>query len=189
VGRSGRRGGRAWWGGRIATALCLAGGLSGALEAKGETSRIVISGGDLAAPRAIVDPVLLGRFYVWAGAGTSHSYAGGPGIESTEGFIIDWAAGIAEERPAGLPRYEVAFHVVAGSTPLVYTVLYEPDASAGRGYVYVPGRADQWFPANARVIWRGHGFEGHWLHATRAWQEAAASIIPSPQPQVPAPNP
>ena len=156
--------------------------LSVALAAKGETTRIVISGGDVGALRAIVDPVLLERFHVWAGAGTYHSYAGGPKIEGTEGFIVDWAAGIAEERPAGLPRYEVAFHLVAGSTPLVYTVLYEPDASSGRGYVYVPGRGDRWFPANARVIWRGHGFEGRWLHATGAWQEAAASVIPTPAP-------
>ena len=179
-----RPGGWVWW---ALLALCFAGGLSGALAAKGGTSRIVISGGDLAAPRAIVDPILLERFHVWAGAGTYHSYAGGPEIEGTEGFIVDWAAGLAEERPAGLRRYEVAFHVAAGSAPLVYTVLYERDVSTGRGYVYVPGRGDQWFPANARVIWRGHGFEGHWLHATRAWQEAAASAIPSPQPQVPSP--
>lgn len=173
---------------RVAAALALCVVVAPAsLGAKGETTQIVISGGNLASPVRIADPVTLGRFYVWSGAGTFHSYARGPKIEGTEGFIVDWPAGIADERPAGLPRYEVAFHV-AGSAALVYTVLYEPDMSGDRGYVYLPDRGDEWFPANARVIWRGHGFEGHWLHATRAWQQAAASVIPSPQPPVPRPR-
>lgn len=174
----GGQGRRVWQAGRVAFALCLA---SAALAAKGETTQIVISGGGLGSPIRIADPVMLGRFYVWSGAGTFHSYAGGPKIEGTEGFIVDWPAGIADDRPAGLPRYEVAFHV-AGSAARAYTVLYEPDVAGDRGYVYLPGRGDEWFPANARVIWRGHGFEGHWLHATAAWQQAAASVIPSPNP-------
>ena len=75
-----------------------------------------------------------------------------------------------------LPRYEVAFYVSTSTQP-VYVVLYETEASSNRGFVYLPGKGDELYPVNARTIFRGHGFEGHWLRATRAWQQAVARFL------------
>jgi hypothetical protein len=149
------------------------------LGAKGETTQIVISGGDLASPVRIADPVVLRQFQVWSGAGTFRRLGGGDPIEATEGFIVDWSSGVVADPPKGLPRYEVAFYTGPATGP-VYVVYYEPDPSSDRGYVYLPGKGEELYVSNTRSILRGHGFEGHWLHATRAWQQAAASVIPSP---------
>src|ERR671919_51860 len=72
------------------------------LLAKGPTTRIVIAGPGLAVPAEITEPALLNQFAVWAGPGT-----GVTGEESTEGFIIDWRAGVSTTRAVGLPRFEV----------------------------------------------------------------------------------
>ena len=148
------------------------------LGAKGETTQIAISGGDLASPVRIADPVILRQFHVWSGAGTFRRLGGGDPIEATEGFIVDWSSGVVADPPKGLQRYAVAFYAGPATGP-VYVVHYEPDPSRDRGYVYLPGKGDELYVSNTRSILRGHGFEGHWLYATRAWQQAAASVIPS----------
>ena len=94
-----------------------------------------------------------------------------------EGFIIDWPSGVLGERPGGLPRYEVAFYVRSSIQP-VYVVFYEPDTSGDRGYVYLPGKDDASYRVNVRTIFRGHGFEGRWLRASTAWQQAVAPLLP-----------
>jgi hypothetical protein len=149
------------------------------LGAKGETTLIMITGGDLASPVRIADQVILRQFQVWSGAGTFRRLGGGDPIEGTEGFIVDWSSGVVGDPPEGLPRYEVAFYTGL-SAGLAYVVFYEPDASNERGYIYLPGRGEELCVSNTRSILRGHGFEGHWLRATRAWQQAAAPFIHSP---------
>ena len=64
------------------------------LSAKGDTVRITITGGDLAAPIEITDPAVAARFHVWSGPGTSSSEA--------HGLNIDWSRGVVEA-PKGLP--------------------------------------------------------------------------------------
>lgn len=59
---------------------------------------------------------------------------------------------------------------------LVYVVLYAFDSAAGQGYVYLPDRADKLFQFN-HAMWHGHGFEGHWLRATRDWDSFARPLI------------
>ena len=120
--------------------------------------------------------VILHQFNVWSGAGTFRARGGiANSVEFTEGFIVDWPSGVVTDRPNGLHRYEVAFYA-GGSLP-VYTVFYELDTSGDRGYVYLPGTADELYTVNTRAILRGHGFEGHWLRATRSWQQAVAPLI------------
>jgi hypothetical protein len=153
--------------------------LPAALSAKGETTKITVSGAELASPIVITDPVVLGSFNVWSGAGTFQSFGGrgdrGEETEGSDGFIIDWPSGVVDERPGGLPRYEVAFYV-GGSLP-AYTVFYELDVSNERGYVYLPGTTDAAYRVNVMSIFRGHGFEGHWLRANLAWQRTAMRIL------------
>jgi hypothetical protein len=164
--------------GAVASALglCIALAVPASLRAKGETIRITITGADLVAPIEITDIAILRAFNVWSGPGVFHALGGFQNrTEETEGFVIDWASGFVE-RPRGLQHYEVAFYVSSSPQP-VYVVVYEPDASAERGYVYLPGTADESYPVNTKAIFRGHGFEGHWFRATRAWQQAVAPLI------------
>ena len=158
--------------------------LMASLSAKGPTTRIVIT--DLASGSAseITDRAVLNQFHVWAGRGT---YSGSPDRqnEGTQGFIVDWPAGIIDQRPSQLRRYELRFYVEPKrassplqSTPgeeLAYVVLYEHDPSTGQGYVYLPGRSDEHFTLNVRSIHRR--LEGHWLRANQAWQSTFASSL------------
>ena len=151
------------------------------VDAKGTTIRIAIKDIDSGTVSEIRNSSVLDQFHVWAGRGT---YSGAPDsakTEGTQGFIIDWMAGVVEQRPDGLRRYEVRFYVAprrqgavtaldASLEELAYVVLYENDPSTGQGYVYLPGKTDEHFALNLRSIYRR--LEGQWLRASSAWQEA-----------------
>jgi len=158
--------------------------LVASLDAKGPTTRIVIKDLDRGTVSEITSRSVLDQFHVWAGRGT---YSGPPGqnTEGTQGFIIDWPAGVVEHPAAQLRRYEVRFYAaphraaagLAGSATLeelVYVVLYDNDPSTGQGYVYLPGKSDEHFALNVRSIHRR--LEGKWLRASSAWQKAVASV-------------
>jgi len=152
------------------------------LGAVGLTTRIVITDVERGSFWEITESSILDQFQVWSGQGT---YTGTPGrtTEATQGFIIDWPAGIVEQRPSQLHRYELRFYVAPRitSTPrigpdeeLAYVVLYEHDPATGLGYVYLPGKSDEHFALNVRSIHRR--VEGHWLRANEAWQTVFASL-------------
>jgi len=152
------------------------------LSAVGLTSRIVIRDLDRGSVSEITDRSVLTQFQVWSGQGT-YSGPPGQGTEGTQGFIIDWPAGIVEQRPSQVRRYELRFYVepritsarpVLGAEELAYVVLYEHDPATGLGYVYLPGRSDEHFALNVRSIHRR--VEGHWLRANEAWQTVFASL-------------
>jgi hypothetical protein len=145
------------------------------LSAKGTPTRITVNGGDLRTPIEITDPAVLERFNVWAGPGVRVN-----GIEEVNGFIIDWSSGVVAERPAGLRHYEVSFYVKyqnRDSEQVAYVVAYECGASAEQGYVYLPGKGDEWYLLNTTTILRGR--EGKWFRATNAWQQVVTSLIAS----------
>lgn len=158
--------------------------VASSLDAKGPTTRIVITDVARGSVSEITDRAVLDQFQVWAGRGT---YSGPPdqSSEGTDGFIIDWRAGIVDQRPAQLRRYELRFYVapkrpgaaVTRNSPeeeLAYVVLYENDQSTGQGYVYLPGKTDEHFALNVRSIHRR--LEGQWLRASSTWQKAIASL-------------
>src|SRR5262249_37700778 len=156
-----------------AVVLCAAALASSiAVHAKGDTTRIAISGETLAAEVQIVDPAITSQFNVWSGPGTSVS-----GIAQLDGFIADWRAGVAQP-PAGLRHYDVSFYTkgrsASGSDELVYVVSYDCNPSGREGYVYLPGGR-----INLRSIYRGPEYEGHWFRATEAWRRAADRAIAS----------
>jgi hypothetical protein len=148
-----------------ALAVAIALTLPASLTAKGRTVKITISTVDQAAPVEINDPAI-GQFHVWDGPGTY-----------VNDFIIDWSKGAVEHRPNALRRYRVAFYTGDEETKprLSYVVLYEYDPAAGKGYVYLPGKADEGYALNTRSIYRG--LEGDWFVATSSWQEYVAPII------------
>jgi hypothetical protein len=140
------------------------------LSAKGPPVKITIKGGDLSTPIDITDPNILKEFSVWAGPGV-----GVNGIAQTEGFIIDWSKGLVVERPDGLHHYEVLFYANHRGERLVYVVSYDYNPSTEQGYVYLPGKAEEWYQLNTFSIFRG--LEGNWFLATSAWQNAVRPII------------
>jgi hypothetical protein len=146
------------------------------LSAKGVTTKIVIKGSSLASPVEISDPAVLENFVVWAGPGTRMS-----GVEGRAGFIVDWASGPVREAPSEVQRFEVAFYVKYANRPfasqqdqLAYVVFYE-FGDTPSGFVYLPGRGDDWYVLNTRSIYRGR--EGRWFRANSEWQHTVRPLI------------
>jgi hypothetical protein len=135
------------------------------LSAKGDTVRIVISGGDLATPVEITERAGAARFEVWSGPGTSSNEA--------QGLNVDWSRGIARP-PQGLQTYEVSF-VTTRRDPGTYVVRYAIDRSTNHGYVYIPGKTDAACRDNVWLIDRG--IEGNWFHAWSEWEKLAHPLI------------
>lgn len=127
---------------------------------KGETLRIDIAGDNLAAPFEITDRTIVSKFNVWGNA------------------FINTSKGAVEERPLGLQRVEVTFHIGARREPYAtdtyifakYIIAYEIDSSNGRGYIYLP----RWTP-NSGVVDRG--IEGNWFYASAQWDELVMPLI------------
>jgi hypothetical protein len=164
---------------------------SASLYAKEYTVMITIQGAGLTIPIEITTPEV-GEFAIWAGPGVFHGKNTG---EETEGFIIDWPKGIVTELPPRLQRYQVSFFTgcdknelfCRDTTPrLTYVVSYAYDLSADQGYVYLPGRNDSEFQFN-HAMYHGHGFEGHWLRATTAWEKFARPVIAKARASTPKP--
>ena len=135
--------------------------------AKGKTVRIVIEGEDLAKPLDITDPKILANFNVWTGPGTSNPNA--------PSFIIDWSQGPVTEIPNVTQKYRISFYVSSPNERLAYVVFYVDDPSTKQGYVYLPGRPDEYFWLNVGTIFRG--VEGKWFHAWSVWENIAGPLI------------
>jgi hypothetical protein len=90
------------------------------------------------------------------------------------GLVIEWSQG-ATECPKGVQGYEVSFYVKLANERLGYVVLYEYDPATERGYIYLPGRGDEWYRLNIGTIF--HGVEGHWYHASTGWDTVARPLI------------
>jgi hypothetical protein len=147
------------------------------LFAKGTTTKVVIRGEGLRGPVEITDPQTLKTFNIWSGPGTRMN-----GVEGKEGFIALWADGPVSTRPEGLRTFELFFYVRYANRPsveqtdqLAYVVSYAVDPATGQGYVYVPGRADQYYQLNTRAILRR--VEGNWFHATASWENVFKAVM------------
>jgi len=149
--------------------------LAAPVVAKGLTSRITLRDPATGRTVELTAEAVVERFQVWSGPGTLEN-----DVAASEGFIIDWTLGTANDRRPGR-RYQVEFY--ARKTPvapeeLAYTVLYQPGVDSQRGVVYLPGRLDEGYRRNVATIMRGDGLEGQWFHATRAWDDAVRGLLP-----------
>ncbi len=83
------------------------------------------------------------------------------------------------ERPNGLQHYDVLFYAKGPNSKekLVYVVSYDYDPSTEQGYVYLPGKADEWYQLNTSAIVHGHGLEGNWFRATSAWENFVRPLM------------
>jgi len=134
--------------------------------AKAPTSKITIKGSDRKRIE-ITDPKILVNFRVWAGPETSSG--------ETKSLIVDWSRGPIAEPSPRLPRYEIDFYVKLPEERLMYVVFYEFDPSTMQGYVYLPGKRDDWYPLDVSTIY--HGVEGKWFHAWSTWDELAGPLV------------
>ena len=138
------------------------------LLAKGKTVKITIKGADLKTPIEISDPKILANFQVWAGPGTS--------TPDRQSLIIDWSQGPVTQLPEALRRYQVSFYADVLSTERpIYVVYYAVSPGSEQGYVYLPGKSDEWWRLNVSSISRG--VEGKWFHAWSTWDSLARPLI------------
>ena len=148
-------------------------------SAKGEIVRIEIAAATLATPLEITDPDVVDNFSVWTGPGVrinGQSVYQGPRIQS--GAFINWAQGTVGRPSKGLPRYKVSLFCVfprQRAPRLAYVVFYEDDPETGRGYMYLPGRGDEYYPLNTSSI--VHGVEGHWFYASDVWERLVRPLV------------
>jgi hypothetical protein len=71
-----------------------------------------------------------------------------------------------------LVRIEVGFDL--GPWRPAYVVLYRMDRAAS-GYIYLPDHDDDFGEWNTTSI--AHGVEGHWFHASRAWEQRVRPLV------------
>ncbi len=144
------------------------------LLAKGRTTRIVIEGPELSKPIEIMDPKTLANFNVWTGPGTFSTQQPGLKVDAAS-FIIDWYQGSIAEAPKGLHKYQVSFYSEEQSNRPIYVVFYAVTRTSEPGYVYLPGKGEEWWRLNVTSIMRG--VEGKWFHAWSTWENIARPLI------------
>jgi hypothetical protein len=124
--------------------------------AKGTTRRLVVTGPTLPALLEITDPAALAN--VWGG-----EFLGAPA---------------AEPDPAW-PRFEVAFYVQTPRSDVMskrYVVVYVRDPDSLAGFVYLPGRGEEWYRLNVSTILRD-GQDGRSHRAADVWNQAITSRL------------
>src|SRR5438309_2057850 len=148
-------------------------------SAKGETVRIEITAATLATPLEITNPQVVDNFSVWTGPGVrinGQSVHRDPKMQSRA--FIDWPRGPVAGPPKGLQGYKVSFFCVfprQKAAQLAYVVLYEHDLETGRGYMYLPGRGDEYYRLNTSCI--VHEVEGHWFYASDTWERLVRPLV------------
>lgn len=123
------------------------------LIAKGPTVKLTITGQDFSRPIEVTEPEAL--VHVWSS---------------------DFIRLPAAEPDQSLPRYIVSFFVQFPASPvrMVYVVYYSVDPQTGKGFVYLPGRGEEWYTLNASTILRP-GQDGKWHHASDRWSMAISA--------------
>jgi hypothetical protein len=130
--------------------------MAGLVHAKGPTVKLTVAGPGLAQALEVTDPNAL--VHVW------------------NGDFIGLATSVPDE---SLPRYTVSFYALPprSAITMVYVVLYARDSKTGQGFVYLPGRGEEWYGLNVSTILRD-GQDGKWHKASPAWSTAVSAALP-----------
>lgn len=141
------------------------------VSAKGITVKIVVRGSELTQPVVISDVETVGQFSIWSGPNSRWRSRNGEWQTDYGGIFIDFPAGKAPARPAGLIEVDVEFHLADSpeSNPWdePYRVRYGWVPLESGGFFYLPTR-------NPFVY---HGVEGHWFHSTESWERLVRPSI------------
>ena len=132
--------------------------------AKTPIGRIEIHAGENV--NTIESPELAKRFSIWNGPGTSSD-------QTTSQSLADWSPGIVTPS-TGLKTARIVIFCRDERAALepCHVVTYTYDAQRKRGYVYLPGPAEEGYRLNVRHVFRG--VEGHWFHSTPQWDALIA---------------
>lgn len=136
------------------------------LFGKAPTSKVTIISPD-GKSVDITDSNRLKNFSIWAGPNTSSN--------DPESLIMDWARGSVEAPRHGLRRYRIDFYAKLPNERRMYVVWYEYDPLSHQGYVYLPGRGEEWYDLDVGTII--HGTEGKWFYASTTWNGLARSLL------------
>jgi hypothetical protein len=125
--------------------------------AKGETVRLTITGPSLPHAVDVTSSAALAA-NVW-----SDNFFGNPAVEPDKAF----------------PRYTVSFYVEPprSSVRMMYVVYYVRNPKTGQGFIYLPGRGEEWYRLNVSTILRD-GRDAKWHQAANDWSNAIAAALP-----------
>lgn len=140
----------------LVAALLVTFAMVATLAAKGSTVRLTVAGPGLSSPVQVTSPDAIAA-NVWDG-----NFIGQP----------------ATEPDKALPRYRVSFYVEPPRKPvrMMYVVYYVRNPQTGQGFVYLPGRGEE-YRLNVSTILRD-GQDGQWHEAADAWSKAIAHALP-----------
>ena len=148
--------------------------------AKGETTKIEISGDDLIALIEIVDSDVVAKISIWNGPMVSSCDAKGNcnaqiDPEKTHAFV-DWLKGMVDEPSWSLERFVVAIHIAGREarrrmSERAYRLIYV--MSPNSGYVYLPYPWDKDLRNN--LIF--NDVEGNWYYSSARWETLIRPFI------------
>jgi hypothetical protein len=97
----------------------------------------------------------LQNFRIWSGPGTSSVAESEPLLNrAPETFIVaNWSPLAAP--PSDLMRYQVSFYADHHTDGLDHVVMYVPDPTNHRAFVYLPGKGEPEYSLNVFSIYRG----------------------------------
>jgi hypothetical protein len=129
--------------------------------AKGSVGKITIESPDLADPVEITDRDIVLRFNPWAAQFIGRV---GPFSRPPE---------VGQQAP-----YQVYFYLENGygQLELSYMLYYYPQPAGTRGYIYMPGKGEPYYPVNVRTILREES-DGRWHQSTPVWEDAFEKIL------------
>jgi hypothetical protein len=136
---------------------------SAALEAKGPTVKLTLTGPGLARPVEITDPVLLQQSQVWAGSFIGDTVATAPNVAGPA-FQVTFDVKLPEWQRRGVRT--------------MYTVTVARDARTGALWLYLPGRGEPGYAMNVGTMLRENQ-DGRWHRPSTAWAIALAKHLPA----------
>jgi hypothetical protein len=134
-----------------------------ALEAKGTTVQLTLTGPGIAVPIEIVEPDVVAGSNVWEGRFLGAPLEGVPRVKK--------------------PIYTMSFDVQAPErirqpVKTMYAVSIARDATTGELLLYLPGRGQPGYSLNVTAMLRD-GQDGRWHRPSKAWASAIARYLPS----------
>jgi hypothetical protein len=139
---------------RFAAVLGLLASLTVSAYGKSDMVLVEISGTSLKSPIEITDSRIQ-EFNIWAGPGVSVGDGVSSQREEREGFIIDWQAGVAAQRPSGPAACNIIKSrsmLVAGHVQIVTAALRSPVSLTS--WCYLPsGQRRSLLLRKSRVDW------------------------------------
>jgi len=134
-------------------------------DAKGLPDLILLSGGRFAHAIEITDRSTLNGFSPWGGQFAAWNLGAVSAPCSARSFDTLF---YMKQWPQRRSRYD------RGSLKMVYGTRYCQDGNSG--YVYLPGRGEQYFDENNGTMMLPE-YEGHWYHASAAWQALMTRLL------------